>query len=83
MTNPLTTAGDIIYSSSGTTPARLGIGSTGTVLSPSGGIPAWVTLGDTWTSYTPTVTPSSGSATTSSLGAAYVQYGKTMKLRML
>jgi hypothetical protein len=41
MTNPMTTTGDIIYSSSGSTPARLGIGSTGNVLTVSGGVPAW------------------------------------------
>jgi hypothetical protein len=41
MTNPLTTTGDTIYSSSGTTPARLGIGSTNQVLGVTGGIPAW------------------------------------------
>jgi hypothetical protein len=43
MTNPMTTTGDTIYSSSGSTPARLGIGSTGQVLTVSGGIPAWTT----------------------------------------
>ena len=41
MTNPMTTTGDIIYSSSGSTPARLGIGSTGNVLTVSGGLPVW------------------------------------------
>ena len=41
MTNPMTTTGDIIYSSSGSTPARLGIGSTGNVLTVSGGVPVW------------------------------------------
>jgi hypothetical protein len=41
MTNPMTTTGDTIYSSSGSTPARLGIGSTGQVLAVSGGVPAW------------------------------------------
>ena len=45
MTNPMTTTGDTIYSSSGSTPARLGIGTTGQVLAVSGGIPAWTTLG--------------------------------------
>lgn len=40
-TNPLTTTGDIIYSSSGSTAARRGIGSTGDVLTVSGGVPAW------------------------------------------
>lgn len=43
MTNPMTTTGDTIYSSSGSTPARLGIGSTGQVLTVSGGLPAWAT----------------------------------------
>ena len=41
MTNPMTTTGDTIYSSSGSTPARLAIGSTGQVLTVSGGIPSW------------------------------------------
>lgn len=41
MTNPLTTTGDTIYSSSGTTAARLGIGSTDQALGVTGGIPAW------------------------------------------
>jgi hypothetical protein len=43
MTNPMTTTGDTIYSSSGSTPARLGIGSTGQVLTVSGGVPTWST----------------------------------------
>jgi hypothetical protein len=43
MTNPMTTTGDTIYSSSGSTPARLGIGSTGQVLTVSSGIPSWAT----------------------------------------
>jgi hypothetical protein len=43
MTNPMTTTGDTIYSSSGSTPARLGIGSTGQVLTVSGGLPTWAT----------------------------------------
>ena len=37
MTNPMTTTGDTIYSSSGSTPARLGIGTSGQVLTVSGG----------------------------------------------
>lgn len=41
MTNPMTTTGDTIYSSSGSTPARLGIGSTGQVLTVASGIPSW------------------------------------------
>ena len=43
MTNPMTTTGDTIYSSSGSTPARLGIGTTGQVLTVAGGVPTWAT----------------------------------------
>jgi len=39
--NPMTTTGDIIYESSPTTAARLGIGSTGQVLTVVAGLPAW------------------------------------------
>jgi hypothetical protein len=39
--NPMTTTGDIIYESSPTTAARLGIGSTGQVLTVAGGLPSW------------------------------------------
>jgi hypothetical protein len=41
MVNPMTTTGDIIYSSSGSTPARLGIGTNGQVLTVTGGVPVW------------------------------------------
>jgi len=37
----LTTTGDIYYASSASTPARLGIGSTGNVLTVASGIPSW------------------------------------------
>jgi hypothetical protein len=36
-----TTTGDIIYASSANNPARLGIGSTGNILTVSGGVPTW------------------------------------------
>lgn len=39
-----TTTGDIIYASSANTPARLGIGTSGQVLTVSSGIPAWTTI---------------------------------------
>ena len=59
MTNPMTTAGDIIYSSDGSgTPARLGIGTVGQVLTVVAGLPAWVT-----TAGTGTVTSVSGAST--------------------
>jgi hypothetical protein len=43
MTNPMTTTGDVIYSSSGSTPARLGIGTAGQVLRVNSGAtaPEW------------------------------------------
>jgi hypothetical protein len=43
MVNPMTTTGDTIYSSSGSTPARLGIGTTGQVLTVAAGVPSWAT----------------------------------------
>lgn len=43
--NPMTTTGDMIYSSSGTTPARLAIGSNGNILTVAGGIPTWAAAG--------------------------------------
>jgi len=42
MTNPMTTTGDIIYSSDGSgTPARLGVGTEGQVLKSNGSTPYW------------------------------------------
>jgi hypothetical protein len=43
MTNPMTTTGDVIYSSSGSTPARLGIGTDGQVLTSDGSVVNWET----------------------------------------
>jgi len=45
MTNPMTTTGDVIYSSSGSTPDRLGIGTAGQVLQVNSGAtaPEWAT----------------------------------------
>jgi hypothetical protein len=39
----ITTTGDLIYASAANTPARRGIGSTGQVLTVSGGLPVWAT----------------------------------------
>lgn len=64
MTNPMTTTGDSIYSSSGSTPARLGIGSTGQVLTVASGLPSWATpvAGGAYTSL------ASGSMAAASIG---------------
>jgi hypothetical protein len=52
MTNPMTTTGDTIYSSSGSTPARLGIGTTGQVLTVAGGVPTWAAAGGAGANWT-------------------------------
>lgn len=51
----ITTTGDIIYSSSGTTASRLGIGTTGQLLTVAGGVPSWATF-----NLNPTVTSVTG-----------------------
>lgn len=66
MTNPMTTTGDTIYSSSGSTPARRAIGTTGQVLTVSGGLPVWATpagASKTWTLLNTGGTALSGSST--------------------
>jgi len=47
--SPMTTAGDIIYENATPTAARLGIGTTGQVLTVSSGLPAWATPTNTGT----------------------------------
>jgi hypothetical protein len=42
--NPMTTTGDILYEASPTVAARLGIGSSGQVLTVAGGLPSWAAL---------------------------------------
>ena len=72
MTNPMTTTGDTIYSSSGSTPARLGIGSTGQVLTVASGLPSWATpAGGGGMTLLSTTTLSGSSTTISSISGAY------------
>lgn len=59
MTNPMTTTADMIYSSSGSTPARLGIGTNGQVLAVAAGVPAWTTISSAPTMYEERFTSSS------------------------
>jgi hypothetical protein len=68
MTNPMTTTGDTIYSSSGSTPARLGIGTAGQVLQVNSGAtaPEWATptpSGDSWSLINAGGTALTGAAT--------------------
>jgi len=69
MTNPMTTTGDTIYSSSGSTPARLGIGSSGQVLTVSSGVPAWASPSAAAVSFT------NISTTTVNTGTSYTISG--------
>ena len=59
MTNPMTAIGDLIFGSTSGTPAKLGIGSSGQVLTASGTVPVWktpsVTATATWGSITGTL----------------------------
>jgi hypothetical protein len=72
MTNPMTTTGDMVYSSSGSTPARLGIGSTGQVVTVAGGIPSWATPSSGGMTLLSTTTLSGASTTISSISQDYV-----------
>jgi hypothetical protein len=69
MTNPFTTTGDTVYASGGTTPTRLGIGSTGQVLTVASGIPSWATAGFTQIAQTIVTGSSAASVSFSSLGS--------------
>jgi hypothetical protein len=71
MTNPMTTTGDTIYSSSGSTPARLGIGTTGQVLTVASGIPSWATPASGSMTLLSTTTLSGVSTTVSSISGSY------------
>jgi hypothetical protein len=84
MTNPMTTTGDTIYSSSGSTPARLGIGTAGQVLQVNSGAtaPEWATpaAGGSMTLINSGGTTLTGaSVTISSIPATY----KTLQLQLV
>ena len=79
-----TTTGDTIYASGANTPARLGIGTTGQVLSVSGGVPAWTTPSTslTWTDWTPTITQGANTISKTINWARYTQAGKIVWVTM-
>lgn len=60
--SPLTTAGDIIYENSTPAPARLPIGTSGQVLTVSGGLPSWQTVTGTGTVTSVSVVSANGLA---------------------
>jgi len=73
MTNPMTTTGDTIYSSSGSTPARLGIGTAGQVLQVNSGAtaPEWVTGSSSSFTQLATGTLSGASVSLTSISGSY------------
>jgi hypothetical protein len=91
MVNPMTTTGDTIYSSSGTTPARLGIGTTGQVLTVAGGVPTWATpaggggkvLQVVYNSYNLGVTTTSTSLVDTNLSATITPTSATSKILVI
>jgi hypothetical protein len=76
MVNPMTTTGDTIYSSSGSTPARLGIGTAGQVLTVNSGAtaPEWTTISSGgMTLISQTVASAISSLTLGSIPSTYKQ----------
>ena len=72
--NPSTTLGDIEYrSSTANTNTRLGIGSTGQVLTVVGGVPSWSAVAGGGTTLLQSLTLSGASTTSSTFSSAYTQ----------
>jgi hypothetical protein len=76
--------GDLIAATAADTVARLGVGTNGQVLTADStaatGL-AWATVSTpsyTWTNYTPTITASSGTITSTTAKGQYLQIGKMM-----
>jgi hypothetical protein len=91
MTNPMTTTADVIYSSSGSTPARLGIGTANQVLAVNSGAtaPEWVTPGGgkvlqvVYANSTTTTTIASTSYTDTNLSATITPTSATSQILVL
>jgi len=80
MTNPMTTTGDTIYSSSGSTPARLGIGTTGQVLTVAAGVPSWATPATASSDYKLINTTSFSSVASQSVNSVFTSTYTNYKL---
>lgn len=84
----LTTTGDIIYASGVSTPARLGVGSTGQVLTVAGGLPVWgaaatateLAYGETIANVTGIATTTEATATTVLTAPSFTPDGSTTVL---
>jgi hypothetical protein len=69
--SPGTTAGDLDYYTTSTAKARIGIGTTGQVLTVLGGVPAWTTVSSGGMTLLSTTTLSGASTTISSISGSY------------
>jgi len=69
--SPGTTAGDVDYYTSSTAKARLGIGTTGQVLTVAGGVPSWATASSGGMTLLSTTTLTGASVTVSSIPSTY------------
>jgi hypothetical protein len=69
--SPGTTAGDVDYYTSSTAKARLGIGSTGQVLTVAGGVPSWATPASGSMTLLSTTSLSGSTTTVSSISGSY------------
>lgn len=78
MTNPMTTAGDTIYGGASGTPTRLAIGSTGNVLTVSGGNPVWAAPASSGG-----ITLISNTVASSSTGISFSSLGSYKQLLMM
>ena len=74
MTNPMTTTADVIYSSSGSTPARLGIGTANQVLAVNSGAtaPEWQTISSGGMTLISTTSLTGASVALTSIPQSYV-----------
>jgi hypothetical protein len=68
----LTTTGDIIYASSASNPARLGIGSSAQVLTVAAGVPSWATPASGGMTLLSTTSLTGASITVSSINQTYI-----------
>jgi len=67
----LTTTGDTYYASAAATPARLGVGSTGQVLTVASGVPSWATPSSGGITQISSATMSGNSITLSSIAGTF------------
>lgn len=81
--NPMTTTGDLIYESATNVASRLGIGSTGQVLTVVGGVPAWAPTATALTVTEDIITLSSGDITAQFVDLAHAAQGSSASINSI